>query len=107
MKVLKQSFPWVRTTETSKDNPRAPSQATKARKKSAKKTSGVRFLRHVVISQKILNIINSSLSKALRRCFRLDTKAVRPHRALIKGGEVHNHKRIVIGFNSLTKTLVL
>lgn len=71
--------------ETKRANPKAPSQAAKVKKKSKKKHSPPKFIIQTDINQKILSIINSSLSKVFSKCLRPETKAKPPQKTLIKG----------------------
>lgn len=93
--------------ETSNESPRAPSQATRVKKNIIRNVSDGRSLRHIVKSQKILNIINSNLRSVLRRCFREEINAMNPHRIPISAGLIWSQEKIIISFNSLKKTLVL
>lgn len=75
----------MRTIETSKARPRAPSQAAKVKKNREKKISWPIKLKDLTINQNTLNIIYSNLNKIFSKCLRFLQKTHNPQIILKTG----------------------
>jgi len=87
LKLPKRSLPWVRTIETNKARPKAPSQAAKVKKNKVKNISCPTPDKVKTISQKTLNIIYSKLSRVFSKCLRLEQNTHKPQAILKIGTE--------------------
>jgi len=77
----------VRTIDTSKAKPKAPSQAAKVKKNNEKKISCPIKDKVNTINQNTLSIIYSNLNKVFNKCLRFEQKTQRPHNTLNTGTE--------------------